>query len=161
VPSHLVNKLERGVSRNLIIRGASNNNKLTEEKIRADMEHIHNLVIIAVVWRGADAYISTNSVNNAMFARTCMTSRALYKGMKIEWYPDECAQLIPESNRSVNKENVQMAPIKNPSMITNRFNLLDMNDSDSSSEQRSVENESHMSGIYLGMHSAGTASTVV
>jgi len=161
VPSHLVNKLERGVSRNLIIRGASSNNKLTEEKIRADMEHIHNLVIIAVVWRGADVYISTNSVNNAMFARTCMTSRALYKGMKIEWYPDECAQLIPESNRSVNKENVQMAPIKNPSMITNRFNLLDMNDSDSSSEQRSVENESHMSGIYLGMHSAGTASTVV
>ena len=161
MPSHLVNKLERGVSRNLIIRGASSNNKLTEEKIRADMEHIHNLVIIAVVWRGADVYISTNSVNNAMFARTCMTSRALYKGMKIEWYPDECAQLIPESNRSVNKENVQMAPIKNPSMITNRFNLLDMNDSDSSSEQRSVENESHMSGIYLGMHSAGTASTVV
>ena len=145
----------------MIIRGASSNNKLTEEKIRADMEHIHNLVIIAVVWRGADVYISTNSVNNAMFARTCMTSRALYKGMKIEWYPDECAQLIPESNRSVNKENVQMAPIKNPSMITNRFNLLDMNDSDSSSEQRSVENESHMSGIYLGMHSAGTASTVV
>ncbi len=145
----------------MIIRGASNNNKLTEEKIRADMEHIHNLVIIAVVWRGADAYISTNSVNNAMFARTCMTSRALYKGMKIEWYPDECAQLIPESHRSVKKKNMQMAPIKKPLMITNRFNLLDMNDFDGGSEQRSVDNESHMSGIYLGMRSAETACTVV
>jgi hypothetical protein len=39
------------------------------------MDHIHNLVVIKVEFLGASCYIKTNSVHNAMFARTCMMSR--------------------------------------------------------------------------------------
>jgi hypothetical protein len=68
---------------------------LNECGIREDLEHIHNLVVISVAVSKGDIYISTNSVHNALFARTCMISRSLYKGLKIEWYPDECASPLP------------------------------------------------------------------
>lgn len=59
-----------GATRNMVVR--STNTRHTEESIRADLEHIHNLVVINVKFTGQDAHISTNSVHNAMFARTCM-----------------------------------------------------------------------------------------
>ncbi|KAJ0318311.1 hypothetical protein COL5a_010769 [Colletotrichum fioriniae] len=73
LPGHVASKLSIGASRNLILRRCDP--KLTEEEIRDDMEHIHNLVVIAVSFRGGSCYINTNSVHNAMFARTCMMSR--------------------------------------------------------------------------------------
>lgn len=48
----------------------------TEERIRDHLEHIHNLVVIKIDFIGSSCYIQTNSVHNAMFARTCMMSRA-------------------------------------------------------------------------------------
>ncbi len=48
---------------------------MTEDIIRDDLEHIHNLVVIKVEFVGSSCYIRTNSVHNAMFARTCMMSR--------------------------------------------------------------------------------------
>jgi hypothetical protein len=74
LPGHVANKIAIGATRNLVIQNLSP--KHTEEMIRDDLEHIHNLVVIKVGFSGQNAYISTNSVHNAMFARTCMMSRA-------------------------------------------------------------------------------------
>jgi len=75
LPGHVANKIAVGATRNLVIHNRSPRH--TEEAIREDLEHIHNLVVIKVTFNGPDAHISTNSVHNAMFARTCMMSRTL------------------------------------------------------------------------------------
>jgi hypothetical protein len=74
LPPHVANKVGIGATRNLVIRNCNPNH--TEEAIRDDLEHIHNLVVIKVTFNGQNAYIQTNSVHNALFARTCMMSRA-------------------------------------------------------------------------------------
>jgi hypothetical protein len=71
---HAVGKIGGGATRNMVIRGL-NPVRHTEESIREDLEHIHNLVVIKVEFVGCDCYIKTNSVNYALFARTCMMSR--------------------------------------------------------------------------------------
>lgn len=81
---HINNKISNGATRNILIRSAVDKG-LTEAQIRDDMEHIHGLVIINVSFRNGHAYVSTNSVHNALFARTCMMSRTTYKGCKIEF----------------------------------------------------------------------------
>lgn len=71
---HAVGKISGGATRNLIIRGI-NPARHTEESIREDLNHIHNLVVIKVEFIGNECHIKTNSVNYALFARTCMMSR--------------------------------------------------------------------------------------
>lgn len=96
---HIYNKILGGATRNIIVHNAVSNG-LTEASIRADMDHIHNLDIIDVQYRNDDAYVSTNSVHNALFARTCMMSRTAYKGCKhilgysflSEMCSDHCSQ---------------------------------------------------------------------
>lgn len=66
-----------GHSRNLVIRGALN--KVTEKEVRDHMEHIHNLIIVAFIWKGSDAFISTNSLTGSSLARLCLSSRQKYK----------------------------------------------------------------------------------
>jgi hypothetical protein len=70
----MANKISIGATRNLIIHRRDPNQ--TEDALREDLEHIHNLVVIKVTFKGSDIHISTNSVHNALFARTCMMSRA-------------------------------------------------------------------------------------
>lgn len=70
---HVASKIGSGATRNLVIRRCDP--RITEEALREDLEHIHNLVVIKVAFIGSTCYISTNSVHNAMFARTCMMSR--------------------------------------------------------------------------------------
>jgi len=70
---HVASKIGIGASRNLIIRRCDS--RLTEKMIRDDLEHIHNLVVIKVQFSNSSCYISTNSIHNAMFARTCLMSR--------------------------------------------------------------------------------------
>jgi hypothetical protein len=41
--------------------------------------------VLDIYFRGGDALISTNSIHNALFARTCMMSRTAYKGLRIDW----------------------------------------------------------------------------
>ncbi|OHF00607.1 hypothetical protein CORC01_04146 [Colletotrichum orchidophilum] len=128
LPGHVASKLGIGATRNLIIRRCDP--RLTEEEIRDDMEHIHNLVVIAVNFRGGSCYINTNSVHNALFARTCMMSRLKYKGSKIEWNVDECAQPLPvETHRTQPQAPSSRRPM-NP--MVNRFELLklDKNEDD-------------------------------
>ncbi|KAI7468806.1 hypothetical protein KC357_g6644 [Hortaea werneckii] len=116
--NHIHHKvLHAGATRNLIIRNARSHG-LTAAQIRADLDHIHNLVIIDICFRPSspsssaaaasggtadrdndsdddDAYVETNAVHNALFARTCMMSRTGYKGCRIDFYPDQCASPLP------------------------------------------------------------------
>ncbi|KAF1812952.1 hypothetical protein P152DRAFT_395890 [Eremomyces bilateralis CBS 781.70] len=124
---HMAHKISRGATRNLVIRGGYP--RLTESAIRDDMEHVHNLVILSVTVRDSDIYISTNSINYAMFARTCMTSRQPYRGLRIEWYADECAEPLPTPRRwqvpsQMPGPRVMKQPQVNTVQLANRFGLL-------------------------------------
>ena len=120
-----------GATRNVIIRGI--NPIVTEEMIRKQLDHIHNIVVISVSFEKGDAYISLNSINNSLFARTCMMSRVTYKGMKIEWFPDECAQPLPEMEYAPKKDLAPQQP-KTFTSAMNRFQMLDMDTEDGSEE---------------------------
>jgi hypothetical protein len=71
---HVAGKIAQGATRNMIIRRCDPTH--TEDSIRDDLEHIHNLAVVKVDFIGSSCYIKTNSIRNAMFARTCMMSRA-------------------------------------------------------------------------------------
>lgn len=73
LPGHIATKIGQGASRNLIIRRCDDRH--TEESIRDDLEHIHNLAVVDIKFVGGSCFVSINSVHNAMFARTCMMSR--------------------------------------------------------------------------------------
>lgn len=65
-------------------------------------------------------------------------SRAAYKGMRIEWYADECAQPLPKMQHLPKKENVA-APAKRPSTTVNRFQMLNMDGTEDGSEDEEDE----------------------
>lgn len=71
---HAIGKISGGATRNFILKNIDTN-RHTEESIREDLDHIHNLVVASIEFKGSDCYIKTNSVNYALFARTCMMSR--------------------------------------------------------------------------------------
>ena len=117
------------------MRGAAG--KFTQDQIRDHLDHIHNLVVVDISFRDGNAYISTNSIHNALFARTCMMSRTAYKGLRIDWYPDECAAPLPRPLRK--QPSTQSIPVKSVP-IANRYTLLDTGsdlDSDSDSDGES------------------------
>lgn len=147
LPPHVANKIQMGATRNLIIRSnpnrystnsnsASEKQPITEESIREDLDHIHNLVVISVTFNNGDWYISTNSVHNSLFARTCMMSRAKYKGLKIEWYPDECSATIPRVQPRP-KDNGFEPPKKAP--LGNMFSLLEIDDTEDGSSDTDTD----------------------
>jgi hypothetical protein len=92
--------------------------------------------VVDVSFADGDALISTNSIHNALFARTCMMSRTVYKGVKIEWALDECASPLPPS---IPKPRTLTAPISTkPTPMKNQYALLDTgSDLDSESEDDS------------------------
>lgn len=73
MPGHISSKIATGATRNLVIRRC--NPSHTAAAIRDDLEHIHNLVVIKLEFIGSSCHIKTNSVQYAIFARTCMMSR--------------------------------------------------------------------------------------
>ena len=94
-----------------------------------------------------DAFVSMNSIHNALFARTCMMSRSTYKGCRIEFARDECDVSLPTKPTKV-FGSMEGAP---PAMdtvgkkngkkavgITNRFDMLNLDGSDGGSSN--VEN---------------------
>jgi hypothetical protein len=113
-----------GATRNIIVHDALGRG-LTEPQIRADMEHIHNLVVIDVTFRHGAAYICMNSVHNALFARTCMMSRTTYKGCKIEFFRDECDVPLPVSISRARAPRPE-PPKKKQAPLANRFGLLNI-----------------------------------
>ncbi|KAL4927592.1 putative ATP-dependent protease (CrgA) [Aspergillus undulatus] len=125
LPPFVRSKIGNGASRNLVIYNVNPN--ISEGLIRKDMEHIHNLIVISVKFKHGNAYISTNSVHNALFARSCMMSRLTYKGMKIAFYPDECAEPLSKMSAGPKREAVVS---KKPAALPNRFHLLSIDGSD-------------------------------
>ncbi|KAI1327822.1 hypothetical protein F5Y16DRAFT_370390 [Xylariaceae sp. FL0255] len=136
LPGHVAGKIAAGHTRNMIIRRCGPNH--TEASIRDDLDHIHNLVVISVEFIGGSCYIKTNSVHNAMYARTCMTSRAKYKSSKIEWDVDECDQPLPAVQKMPPQPpSSQGASTKAPTVkARNRFDLLRLDDEDNGSDDR-------------------------
>lgn len=97
--------------------------RVTEEQIRNHLDHIHNLVVVDVFFHNGDAHISTNSIHNALFARTCMMSRTIYKGTRIDWAPDECATALPQPSMRTRPPVTRIPSVPLP--MTNTYALLD------------------------------------
>lgn len=105
------------------------NSTITESVIRQDLEHIHNLIVVSVKFSQGNAYISTNSIHNALFARSCMMSRYMYKGMKIGFSADECAGAFPKvpvTAPAPPKTEFKVLPPKKRVSHVNRFQLLSL-----------------------------------
>ncbi|PQE22308.1 hypothetical protein CJF32_00004706 [Rutstroemia sp. NJR-2017a WRK4] len=135
LPGHVSKQVATGATRNLVIRHCASRH--TEQSIRDDLEHIHNLVVIKVTFKNEDVFISTNSVHNAMFARTCMMSRSTYKGSKIEWDMDECAR--PLEQRPEPRPEMPVTRKKKDSPVVNRFQVLNMDGAEDDSDAESAE----------------------
>lgn len=90
-----------------------------------------------------------------------MMSRATYKGMRIEWYSDECAQPLPKI-QAPKKENVQQPP-KNPQPMVNRFQMLNMDGTEDGSEEDEDDDPAGLGGfsaLTINHRSPWNASTV-
>ncbi|EAW13920.1 RNA-binding protein [Aspergillus clavatus NRRL 1] len=122
LPHYVESKINNGASRNMVIYNV--NKSITEPLIRRDLDHIHNLIVVDIKFKQGNAYISTNSVHNALFARSCMMSRATYKGMRIGFFSDECAAPRAKVQNGPRKE--ARAPMKKPIPASNRFQLLSL-----------------------------------
>lgn len=73
IPKHLAWQIRGGATRNFIVRQCDQYQ--TPSGIQDDLEHIHDLRVVNVEFKGRDCYIKTNSISCAFFARTCMSSR--------------------------------------------------------------------------------------
>ncbi|KAL2800292.1 hypothetical protein BJX66DRAFT_183643 [Aspergillus keveii] len=127
VPPFVRAKIINGATRNLVIYNADPD--ITEGLIRRDLDHIHNLIVISVKFMNGSVYIQTNSVHNALFARSCMMSRLTYKGMKIAFSPDECAEPLAKIPTGP-KRDTPTAPAKKPTSLPNRFHLLSIEETE-------------------------------
>ncbi|KAL7894013.1 hypothetical protein HDV63DRAFT_162684 [Trichoderma sp. SZMC 28014] len=123
LPGHHIHRIAQGATRNMVLRKCGTSH--TEASLREDLEHIHNLQVVKIEFRGGDCHISTNSVPNAMYARTCMTSRLKYKTSRIEWDVDECAQPLSEMPSQPRLCAPSSAPLRQQRVTTpNRFQVL-------------------------------------
>lgn len=94
LPGYLARRIyNNSATRNLVIRFAKAD--MTEESIREDLDHIYRLEVVSCHFQFGHAWISLNSVQQAVTARSCMGSRFKYKGCRIEFYPDSCAEPLP------------------------------------------------------------------
>ncbi|KAL4725057.1 hypothetical protein ACLX1H_008504 [Fusarium chlamydosporum] len=128
----------RGASRNFVIRRRDPNT--TVQSLRDDLDHIHNLHVIDIAFNKDSCFINTSSVNSAIFARNCLLSRLEYKHSRIEWVADECAQpleTLPYEAQApvpcVRQENASASvPPSRKNLMGNRFQLLELSDTDRS-----------------------------
>ncbi|CAF3508386.1 unnamed protein product [Fusarium graminearum] len=128
----------RGASRNFVIRKRDPNT--TAQSLREDLDHIHNLHVIDIEFNKDNCFVSTSSINSAIFARNCLLSRSEYKNSRIEWIADECAQPLDTLPCDAKapilcvKEDSSAAPAhpSRKNLMGNRFQLLDLSDTDTS-----------------------------
>ncbi|KAL1968578.1 hypothetical protein VTN77DRAFT_1788 [Rasamsonia byssochlamydoides] len=128
---YIKQNIDHGASRNLVIRRVHPN--ISANLIREHLDHIHNLIVIDIRFGQGNAYISTNSVHNAMFARSCMMSRTTYRGMRIEFAPDECTQALPKVAKIPPKIEPK-ASFKTANHVPNRFQMLSLDGSENSDD---------------------------
>ena len=90
-----------------------------------------------------------------------MMSRAVYRGVQIEFFEDACSAPIPRLASAVKKENVP-AKLQRISSA-NRFNLLNADESEDGSQDEHGEDESTISYLpnYKRSQAASWAETSV
>lgn len=67
-------------------------------------------------------------------------SRLPYKGMKIEYYPDECAEPLPKIQH-VARERQQPPPDKKLNPAANRFQMLNLDGAEDSSDDEDEDED--------------------
>lgn len=122
----------QGATRNIVIRFAKKD--MTEEAIREDLEHIHRLEVVDIVTANNHLFISLNGIQWAITARHCMLSRLKYKGTRIEFFEDECDQVLPPIEKKIYKKRQENH--KRPATVSmaNRFAMLFEDDGVSTDE---------------------------
>jgi hypothetical protein len=141
---YIKQNIDHGASRNLVIRRVHPN--ISASLIREHLDHIHNLIVIDIRFNSGNAYISTNSVHNAMFARSCMMSRTTYRGMRIEYSPDDCAQALRKGGRTPPKIEPK-APAKATGHLQNRFQMLSVDGSENSDNSDDDDDDDDKDGM--------------
>ncbi|KAI1413750.1 hypothetical protein F5Y13DRAFT_198533 [Hypoxylon sp. FL1857] len=130
---HIAQRAADGATRNLIIRNCHSG--LSASMIRADLEHIHGLTVIKIDVDGNDYHIKTNSIHHALFAKSCMQSRLMYKSSHIIWDVDECDQPLETTQETQAKQMAQPTgqqptlPKKPLFSMQNRFASLNFSES--------------------------------
>lgn len=82
-----------------------------------------------------------------------MLSRSCYKGLKIEWYPDECAAPIPQiiepvPSSTAPQRSSTSVPTRQAKMSgSNLYSLLDVDGSDSEEEDSDAEDTNTSQGL--------------
>lgn len=138
LPGYIARQVERyGARRNIVIRFASKG--MTEKTIREDLEHIHRLEVVNILTTNNHIFISLNGIQWAITARHCMQSRLKYKGTRIEFFEDECDQVLPAVERRIFKKREEKT--KRPATVSmaNRFALLFDNENVSTNGRHSSD----------------------
>lgn len=165
--------IQRNVTRQIQNEGTSRILRLrnvppaiTPDVLRADLEHIANLHIERLTQKGREIVCNLNSVGVAMFARTCLRSRATYKGAVIEYGVDDCAlrkmpiegsggideEEAPSPARARNVKNARRNP-------NNRFSALQLVD-DGGEEGDQEETDIGTNGAMSWADSMSTSGTI-
>lgn len=132
----LQKRIAEGATRNILIQNAVSKG-IYEQQIRDDMEHVAGLIIVDVVYHNSDAYVYTNSIGYAGYARTCMRSRASYRGCKIHFFDDECNVPLPQ--RKVTPSAPPVVVKKSASLLPNRFGLLNTEGTEADSDEENQD----------------------
>lgn len=134
-----------GATRNIVIRFAKKD--MTPETVREDLEHIHRLEVVDIFTTENHIFISTNSIQHAITARHCMQSRLKYKGSRIEFFEDECDQVLPAVVKKAPQTGFE--PQKRPATVAmaNRFALLFEEDDELEDKDKPMRRIASASGI--------------
>lgn len=116
--NNIMSAISRGATRNLILSKVPPS--FTEAQIREDLDHIHNLHVEKIEMKGGSILVNLNSVCVALFARTCLMSRSSYKGVKVEFTVDECAERLPTPK----SKDFERKKIPDKAAPQNRFDIL-------------------------------------
>ncbi|KAK5956983.1 hypothetical protein OHC33_001352 [Knufia fluminis] len=127
-----------GASRNLVIRFPKP--EVTEQVVRDDLDHINTLEVVSVKTLQGHIFVSLNSVRHALAARSCMMHRLRYKGSRVEFWPDACAEPFPPvPRRPPPNQNYHKHQAKHSTNSINRFNVLCNEDDTSDTAYETVE----------------------
>lgn len=129
-------KITQGATRNLLFQHITR--QITEARIREDLEHIHNLVVVDIQVDDDSARVSLNSIQHSLCARSCLVSRRTYRGIKIDWIADECTEPWPTATPRPTKATKAVAN-KTMAQVMNRFGVLNIDGTEDGSHPQVPE----------------------